>query len=412
VKITLKGKSTANVRLIDCVGFMVEGAIGDKENDKPRLVKTPWSNDLIPFEKASEIGTQKVIAKHSTIAVMVTTDGSVSSIPRENYVVAEEKTVAELVKANKPFIIVINSVNPNSESCEIIKREIEGKYGVGAICLNLQTATADDLTAVIEKVLLEFPMRSFDVVLPKWMQVLPPESKVITGIINAVNEVSPLIEKMKHGSILQDAVSSVEGVKQVKKSVALLGEGKTVYEVEPDKNLFYSFLSELAGDEIDGEYKLMSFIKELSVAKQNYNKLKNALLEVNDNGYGIVVPSENEMILQDPEVVRYGSRYGVKLKAGSNCMHLIKINLDAEVTPVYGTKQQCTDYADFIKNQYAVEPEKVWNSSVFGKPLSSIIASELQNKVASMKEETKAKMKKTVTKIINEKKATVFCILI
>lgn len=412
VKISLKGKAAAKVRLIDCVGYMVDGAIGDKENNEPRMVKTPWSKEPMPFEKAAEIGTEKVISEHSTIGVLVTTDGSICDIERENYVKAEEKVVNKLNSSSKPFVIVLNSKNPNSSECKKLANDLNKKYGTSVICLDVQNATADDLAGVLESVLLEFPMRTFDIDIPKWMQVLPPESKVVSDIINVVKDVAPAIEKMKHGGYLCDALSTVSGVKYAKEKSVMLGEGKTVYELEPEKGLFYELLSELSGDEIQDEYKLMSYIKELNVAKENYRKLKSALYEVNENGYGIVVPGDGEMSLADPEVVRSSGRYGVKLKATSSCMHLIKINLDAEVTPIYGTKQQCVDYAEFIKSEYEKDAEKVWNSNVFGKPLSSIVSGEIASKIGSMKNQTKEKMRKTVTRIINQGKGGVICILL
>ncbi len=412
VKIALKGKATCKIRLIDCVGFMVDGAIGDKEDDLPRLVKTPWNAEPIPFEKAAEIGTEKVISEHSTIGVLVTTDGTVCDIDRNSYVKAEEKAVSKLVNSNKPFVIVLNSNNPNGKECQKLAEDLKNKYGVTVVPLDAKNATADELSGVLQQVLLEFPMRTFDVSIPKWMQLLPPESKVVSSIISAIKEVSPLIEKMKHSSVLIEALKGVTGVKNVKETSALLGEGKVVYDVEPEKGLFFELLSEVAGDEIDGEYKLMSYVKELNEAKNNYRKLKSALMEVDENGYGIVVPSDSEMTLKEPEIIRQGGRYGVKLKAGSSCMHLIKINLDAEVTPIYGTKQQCGDYAEFIKEEYKKDAQKVWDTNVFGKPLSSIVSNEIASKIHSMKEETKSKMKKTVTKIINERKGNVICILI
>ena len=412
VKIALKGKSYAMVRLIDCVGFMVDGAIGDKENDAPRLVKTPWNKEPVPFETAAEIGTDKVISEHSTVAVLVTTDGSVCDIERKNYIKAEEKAVEKLVNCGKPFVIVLNSKNPDSKECKSLCEELKNKYGTAVLPLDLLNASAEDLTEVIENILFEFPVRTFDIDLPKWMQVLPPESKLISNIINSVKEISPLIEKMKHRNLLTDGLTQLDGIKSVKEKNAELGEGKTVFQVEPDKNVFYNLLSELAGEEITDEYKLTSYIKELTHAKNNYRKLKTALTEVDDGGYGIVVPNDSEMVLKDPEVIRSGGRYGVKLKAGSNCMHLIKINLDAEVTPIYGTKQQCVDYAEFIKNEYQLDPEKVWNLSVFGKPLSKIISSELTNKISAMKNETKLKMQKTVTKIVNDGKGGILFVLL
>lgn len=412
VKIALKGKACCKVRLIDCVGYMVEGAIGDKENDEPRFVKTPWNDKPIPFEQAAEIGTEKVIGEHSTIGVLVTTDGSVCGIERSNYVKAEEKAVNKLNESNKPFVIVLNSLNPDGKECKKLAEELKNKYGAAVIPLDAANATADELSEVLEKVLLEFPMRSFDVCLPDWMKVLPSDSKAVSAVITSIKEISPQIEKMKHAELIEETVSLVEGVKGVKIKRSALGEGKVVYEVEPEKGLFLELLSELTGDEINSEYKLMTYVKELNEAKNNYRKLKNALSEVNENGYGIVVPGDGEMTLKEPEVVRQGGRYGVKLKAESSCMHLIKINLDAEVTPVYGTKQQCDDYAEFIKSEYENDADKVWNTNVFGKPLSYIVSSEIANKINSMKEETKGKMKRTVTKIINEGKGNVICILI
>ena len=412
VKIAIKGKGSVSVRLIDCVGFMVDGAIGGDENGEERLLKTPWEQEPMPFSKAAELGTKKVILDHSTIAVMVTTDGTIADIKRENYIKAEEKTISELKKANKPFVIALNSADPNSVECKEIADSMQEKYGASVVRVNLLTATAEDLTSVIEKVLYEFPIRLIDIALPKWLQVLPSDSKVILEVIKAVKEIAPSTEKMKHGHLLGEAVSVVDGIKSVNEKTTKLGEGKIVYSVEPDKNLYYQILSELSSVEITDELALAKYIKELTIAKDNYEKLKSALSEVEENGYGVAIPSDSEMILKEPEVIKTGGRYGVKLKAGSSCMHLIKINLDASVTPIYGTKKQCEDYAEFIKEEYNIDKNKVWNTTVFGKPLSSLIQNEIARKIYSMKDETKTKMKKTVNKIVNDGKGGILCILI
>ena len=412
VKISLKNKTQAKVRLIDCVGYLIDGVLGDKENDEPRLVKTPWSKEPIPFEKAASIGTERVISEHSTMGVLVTTDGSFTEIPRENYIKAEEKVVQKLKEAGKPFVIVLNVKEPESQKSIELCEQLSEKYGVKVIPLDLLNVTEKGLSDVLESVLMEFPLKSFDVKLPKWMQVLPASSEVISSIIDTVKEIASATEKMKDFQLVKDAILGIDGVKRINETDVLLGEGKAVYEIEPKSELFYKLLSELSGDDILGEFELMSYVKELNVAKENYRKLKQALLQVDENGYGIVIPSESEMSLSDPEVVKRGGMHGVKLKANTSCMHLIKVNLDAEVSPISGTEKQCNYFAEFIKSEYQENPNKVWNTDVFGKPLSSLVSDEIINKISGMKDGIKTKMRKTVTKIVNEGKGNVICIVI
>lgn len=412
VKITLKNKGQAKVRLIDCVGYLIDGVLGDKENEEPRLVKTPWEDDPMPFERAASIGTEKVIKEHATLGVLVTTDGSFSEIPRENYVKAEEKVVNKLKEANKPFVIVLNVQNGVDKKALNLAKELSEKYGVSVIPLDLLNATEEDFTAVLESVLLEFPLKCFDVKLPKWMQVLPSSSEIISSIIQTVKEVASVTDKMKDYSLIENALSSIDGIKRICGLKVLMGEGRVEYEIEPNGELFYKLLSELSGDTILDEFNLMSYVKELNVAKENYRKLKEGLSQVDENGYGIVIPAQCEMSLNEPEVFKKGGCYGVKLKAKTSCMHLIKINLDAEVSPISGTEKQCKDFAEFIKAEYEENPTKVWNTDVFGKPLVSLVSDEIVNKISSMKDGIKNKMRKTVTRIVNEGKGGVICILL
>ncbi|MBQ9782022.1 MAG: stage IV sporulation protein A [Clostridia bacterium] len=412
VKISLKGKSQAKVRLIDCVGYLVDGVIGDKEDGKDRLVKTPWNNQPIPFEKAAEIGTEKVIKEHATIGVVVTTDGSIVDIPRENYEKAEERVISEMRESKKPFIIVLNCKNPKSESARSLANKLTEKYGVKVIAINVLETNEEELTDILSNLLMEFPMKCFDITLPKWIQILPPESRIISNICEKVKEIAPCVICMKHYKLIEDVLKEVDGVKQNVESKCLLGEGKIEYKVDVDNSLFYELLSEMSGEEIKDEFCLMKYVKELALAKQSYEKTKNALSEVYENGYGIVVPTDRDMVLQNPEVVKQGGRYGVKIKATTECMHFIKINLDAEVTPISGTQKQCTDFAEFIQKEYEENPEKVWNTNVFGKKLSTLVSDEIISKINSMKTETKNKMRKTVTRIVNEGKGGVICILL
>lgn len=412
VKISLKNKVSAKVRLIDCVGYLVEGATGDKEDDKDRLVKTPWQEEPMTFENAASIGTEKVIVEHSTIGVLVTTDGSICDIPRKNYEKAEQKVVDKLKETGKPFVIVLNCQNPSSEENLLLAKELSDKYGALTIPLNVLNLTENDISKVLEGVLMEFPLKSFDVNLPKWMQVLPPSSPIISDIISVVKTASSVVEKMKHYYIVEDAISSIEGIKRVEKCNVLAGTGNVEYVVETEPNLFYKLISNLSGEEIVDELGLMEYVKELNEAKENYRKLKNGLLEAYENGYGIVIPEERDMTLKEPEVIKQGGRYGVKIKANTSCMHLLKINLDAEVSPISGTEQQCKDFAEFIKTEYDVNPEKVWQTNVFGKPLSNLVSDEMLGKINAMKNQTKDKMRRTVTRIVNEGKGGVICILL
>ena len=412
VKISLKNKATCKVRLIDCVGYMVDGAFGDKENEKERLVKTPWQDEDMPFEKAAVIGTEKVIVEHSTIGVLVTTDGSICEIPRENYIKAEEKVVKKLKETGKPFTIVLNCKEPNSEENKVLAEELTDKYGVKVLPLNVVMATDEEISKVLEYALMEFPLKTLDIRLPKWMQVLPCDNEIISSIISSVKNSSQVVEKMKHYDVIESTLAELDGVKRVDECNVLAGEGKVEYNVEVDGNLFYKLISDLSKENITDEFALMGYIKELNTAKENYRKLKEGLFQVDENGYGIVVPEECDITLKDPEVIKRGGRYGVKIKANTSCMHLIKINLDAEVSPISGTEKQCKDFAEFIKSEYQENPEKVWKTDVFGKPLSSVVSDEIVHKINSMKENTKNKMRKTVTKIVNEGRGGVICILL
>lgn len=412
VKITVKGKMQAKIRLIDCVGYMVDGAQGATDESGERMVKTPWNDEPIPFTQAGEIGTERVISEHSTIGVLVTTDGSISDIPRESYAAAEKRAADKLNASGKPFVIVLNTKNPSSEGVQKLSAELSDRYGVKTVAMDVLNARADDLTEVIKSVLLEFPMKSFDIDLPKWMRVLPADTGLIGSVIAAVKEIAPAVEKMKHYGLIEGALKGVEGVKSVEEKVTDMALGAATFAVTPQKGAFYDLISDLAGEEINDEFKLMSYVKDLSVAKKSYKKLKDALFEVDENGYGVVVPDKTEMTLEEPSVVKQGGRYGVKIKAKASCMHLIKINLDADVTPISGTEKQCADFAEFLKNEYGENPDKVWKTNVFGKPLSTLVLEEIAGKVGSMKEETKAKMRKTVTRIVNEGRGGVICILL
>ncbi|MBE5757126.1 MAG: stage IV sporulation protein A, partial [Clostridiales bacterium] len=333
VKIQIKNKVTANVRLIDCVGYLVDGVLGHEEDGKARLVKTPWSDKEIPFGEAAEIGTKKVITEYSTIGILVTADGSFSDIERDGYEKAEERVVEELKTTNKPFIIILNSKNPELTETVELRNSLEEKYQVPVISLNVAEMKLDDINGILEKILFEFPMQNFDVDLPSWMKVLPEDSVVINEILSKVKESS---KKMRKMSDFNEFLTTFEENDRFFSPDLLnvdLSRGETAYEIRAKQNLFYEVLSDECGEKIDNDKALMAYVKSLTEAKENYAKLKDALNDVEEKGYGVVYPTIKEMTLEEPEVVKHGGKYSLRLKASAPSLHIMKVDVNAEVSP-------------------------------------------------------------------------------
>ncbi len=412
VKVTFKNKSTANVRLVDCVGYFVDGAGGSEENDKPRLVKTPWSDEEIPFEKAAEIGTEKVIKEYSTVGIMVTTDGSFGEIPRANYVKAEEKTIKQLKKCGKPFIVVVNSKNPDSAETAELCGEMEEKYGVTAVSVNAAEMKAQTVGAVMEKLLMEFPLYSFNVDIPKWMRVLPENNAIIAALLRRVKEVSAEMRRMKDYSAFSQAFEDNEYFESSDLEEIRLGEGVSDYKLSCRGDLFYKVMSDECGEEIADEYQLFSYIKDFSAAKNRFNKIKDALDKAESDGYGIVLPSAEEMDLQEPVLVKKSGRYGVKLKASAPSLHIMKVDVATEVSPIVGTEKQGEDLINFIMNKFRDNPAGIWETNMFGKSLQELVNEGVAGKIDAMPKDAQDKMRKTATRIVNENKGGLICILL
>ncbi len=400
VKVTL-GKTHAKMRLIDCVGFMVNGAIGAEEDGKPRLVQTPWQKEPIPFEEAAEIGTEKVIKEHSTIGVVVTTDGSFTGIERKAYLPAEEKAISRLKEIGKPFIVVLNSNEPTSKNCLALTEDLRQKHGVEVVALDLLNCDENAFNRVIEGVLGEFPINSFEVCLPDWLRALPPENRVVGEIISATKEASKSVEKMKDCYLLENALASVEKIIPEKTEV-FAGEGRARLKLACEKGLFYDVLSETCGEAIDGEYKLMSFVRDLSKAKWEYDKIRVALSDAEAKGYGIVLPTEKDLSLGEPSLTKNGSRYGVAVTAETESLHVVKVGVRATVNPVSGTKKQCEDFIEFIQSEG--ENGGLSEANVFGRPLGKIVLDEVSQKTDAMPNETREKMQRVVSKMVNDGK--------
>lgn len=400
------------VRLVDCVGYMVDGAEGDKDSDKPRFVKTPWSDEEMPFKDAAEMGTKKVITDHSTIAVMVTTDGSFTEIPRENYVKAEEDIVRDLKNANKPFVIVLNSKNVESEDTKKLAESLTSKYEVPVLpvdCLNLNE---EDVSKILDEVLKEFPIESIEVKLPKWMQALPFDSDLIKEVINEIKNLVDVDDKIGDFKLNGTLFENSENFEQITDAKVKLDEGTININVEPKPELFYKVLSKQCGAEITSEYQLINYIKELSHAKTEYDKIKDALDNVNECGYGVVYPKQEDIILEEPELTKQSGKYGVKIKAKAPSLHIMRVDVDTEVSPIVGSQNQSEDLIKFLKEEQETNPNGIWETNLFGKSLQSLIADGVSNKITTMPGDAQKKMRKTLTRIVNEGKGGIICILL
>lgn len=412
VKISIANKVNLKVRMIDCVGYLVSGAMGTKENDKPRLVKTPWADEEMPFEQAAEFGTKKVIEEHSTIGIVVTTDGSVTDLERMDYLDAEEKVIAEMKASQKPFVIVLNCKNPNNVESKKLAQNLSEKYQAQVVAMNVLEMKDSDVDKVFEKVLLEFPIKSVKVKMPKWLQALSFANPIISEIIKEIKSFASDVKKI--GDAKKDVVVFTESecFDPITFSNIEMGDGVIQFNVVPKENLFYKVLSNECGFAINDDYELVSYIKNLAVAKVEYDKLKNALEEVEQTGYGIVVPSQDEYVLQQPEVVKQGSRYGVKIKATAPSLHIIKVDVETEVTPLVGTEQQSLDLVEYLNEKFESDPAGIWDTNLLGKSLYSLIGDNIGAKIVMMPADAQRKMKKTLKRIINEGKGGVLCILL
>ena len=412
VKVQFKNNSSAKIRLVDCVGYLVDGAVGHEEDNKPRLVKTPWDEKEIPFEKAAEIGTRKVIEDYSTIGVVITTDGSIGEIPRSNYVKAEEKVIKELKSINKPFIIVLNTKNTQDEKTIKLADELEQKYNVTVVCVNVDSMTAEDISAIMEKVLLEFPMCGFNVDLPKWMQTLPATNSVVEEVIEKIKVGCSNVRKMRDFAELYNVFDKSDNFDGIEIKELRLSDGICEYKIQPKENLYYKVLSDECGEEISDDYMLMSYIKGFSQAKKRFSKIKEALSEAENSGYGVVLPTIDEMNLEEPVLVKQGGKYGVKLKASAPSLHIMKVDVSTEVSPIVGTEKQGEDLINYITSRFEDNPQGIWDTNMFGKSLHDLVKEGLSDKLTGMPKEAQNKMRKTLTRIVNENKGGLICILL
>ncbi len=401
-----------SVRMIDCVGYLVSGVMGHTEDDKPRLVKTPWSEKEIPFEEAAELGTKKVMTEHSTIGLVVTTDGSVTDIPRASYIEAEERVVSEMKATGKPFVMVLNCKAPASAEAKKLASSLSEKYDVPVLPVNALDLKESDVDKVFEKMLGEFPVKAIRVKMPEWLRALSYEDEIICEIANEVKRIGSQITKLSQIDKNQLAFTESEAFDPITFSNIELGEGVVKFNVIPKEDLFYRVLSHECGYDIKDDYALVNYIKELAVAKLEYDKIKYALDEVKQTGYGIVEPHKDEFVLSEPEIIKQGNRFGVKLKASAPSLHIMRVDVDTEVTPLVGTEEQSQDFAKSLAEQFDANPESIWDTNILGKSLYSLVGDNIGSKIVMMPVEAQRKMRKTLGRIINEGKGGVICILL
>lgn len=414
--IRLSGEVEVKVRLIDCVGFMVEGASGHIEDGGERMVRTPWFDYEVPFVKAAEIGTQKVIRDHSTIGIVVTTDGSFTEIGRAAYEPAEERTVSELKRIGKPFLVLLNSLKPYSAETVRLSKELGVKYGVGVLPVNCDQMHKEDIDRILEAVLYEFPVTKIDFFIPKWMEMLEnqhmmkkamiDESRKIMEDISFIKDISSVRERF-----LQRAKEEESCIESINVEQVDLSEGTArVRFIVPDK-YYYENISELTGTQITGEYQLIAMLKELSASQKEYRKVNGAMEAVRQKGYGVVTPELSEVVLEAPVVIKQGSKFGVKIKAQSPSIHMIKANIETEIAPIIGSQQQAEELVEYLNNSQETE-SGIWETNIFGKSVGELVEDGIRGKITQMDEESQMKLQETMQKVVNDRNGGMVCIII
>ncbi len=412
VELTLPENNRVRIRLIDSVGYMVDGALGTQEGDAQRMVRTPWSDEEMPFERAAEIGTQKVIGEHSTIGLVVTTDGSVTELPRSAYVPAEARAVEELRQLGKPFAVVLNTENPQAARAQSLRKSLQQDYGVPVVAMNVAQMEEEDIAAALEGVLGQFPVVSMDIQAPEWLGALDPEHWLVRSLMDSLRECAPGC--LRIGDVLSFAKALEQNPYLQAAQIKRVGQGSgdVTLQVNLNDGLFNQILAEQCGTEIRSDAHLLSLLRELVTAKRAYDHVAQALRSVRETGYGLVPPLLEEMTLQEPEIMKQGGRFGVRLRASAPSLHLIRVDIKTEVSPVVGTEQQSEEMIRYLMEGFEQDPQKLWQSNLFGKPLSDLVREGLSNKLMHMPADTQYKVQQTLGKIINEGSGGMVCILL
>lgn len=412
IEISLDENIKLKTRLVDCVGYLVNSALGSMEEETPRMVKTPWSDQEMPFEVAAELGTKKVIVEHSTVGIVITTDGSFLGLPREDYVPAEERVISELKAMNKPFVILMNSNNPYDSYSDNLCEELSQKYERPVIPINLLDLNIDDINNIFSKLLYEFTVERINIKFPSWINALDTENPLKLSLVEKTKEAFGSVTRIKDVIENYGMYKECEDVKRVSLDKIDLGTGIANINVELTEELFYQMLTKMTGVEINNEGDLFSQITEFAKIQKEYKKLSCAIQEVNEKGYGIVSPDIDDLILDEPEIVKQGQKYGVKLRAKAPSIHMIKINTETEISPIVGSEKQSEELIKYLLSEFESDPAKIWGSNIFGKSLHELVNEGLQSKLAHMPEEAQKKLRDTLEKIVNEGSGGLICIIL
>jgi len=409
-EVRLPDGTSFSVRLIDCVGYMVPGAVGQFEDLAPRMVMTPWYDHEIPMTEAAELGTRKVICDHSTVGIVVTTDGSVTDIPRSDYLEAEERVIRELQELGKPFVVLVNSLHP--EEARPLAEELQQKYGVRCLAVNCLELGEGDLQEILRSLLYEFPVQELQLFFPEWVEALPPEHPIPAGLYHAVGKEA---RRLEHVRQLEGCMAALEQSEQIR-SVMLrqmdLGTGVGQVEVQLPRSLFYDTVNQQTGLSITDDGDLMEQLVTLAGLRKEYDRVAQAVSSARSTGYGVVMPSVEELELEDPEIVRQGGRYGVRMKASAPSIHMLRADVSTTVSPIVGNEKQSQDMVNYLLQEFEGEPGKLWESNIFGRSFHEIVGEDLQAKLKRMPEDSQKKLREALERILNEGSGGLICIIL
>lgn len=409
-ELSLEDGITARVRLVDCVGFMVEGAAGHEENGEERLVKTPWYDHEIPFTQAAEIGTRKVIRDHSTIGIAVTADGSFGELKRSDYLDAENETIRELKEIGKPFVMLLNSARPYAEETRELAQRLEKDHGITVLPMNCEQLKKEDIETILATVLKEFPVTELRFHIPRWMEILPEDHPLKAAAIESAREILKRTDQMKDVGG-ENLAPAGEGIREMTVSRMEMANGTVEIQVKTEESCYFKVISEFSGVPVRDEYELFHTMARLSSMESEYEKVKNALSQVRARGYGIVMPQKSEIVLEEPELIRHGNKYGIKIHAQAPSINLIKAHIETEIAPIVGSEEQARDLIAYIKKS-AQKEDGVWETSIFGKSVEQIVEDGMEAKISQMTEDCQAKLQDTLQKIINDSNGGMICIII
>lgn len=411
-EIALPDGGTCRVRLVDCVGYLVEGALGSMEEDVPRMVSTPWREEAMTLAEAAEVGTHKVIGEHSTIGLVVTTDGTVTDLPRESYEPVEKRVIGELIQIGKPFIVLVNSAEPNGEAAQRVCAALREQYGIEPVAVNCATLDENGITEVLGRVLYEFPVREIGFVLPRYVGSLSGDHAVQCSIYKSIRAAAQPGRKMRDLKEICAALAENQYIGHARVEQMALGSGSAKLLVDIPESVFYGIVGEQTGICVNDAADLIAVLSDFSKTKQQYERIRGALDQVYQTGYGIVMPSVDELSLEPPEIVRQGGRYGVRLRASATSVHLLRANIKAEVNPIVGTEKQSEELVRYLLSEFEEQPEKIWETNIFGKSLSDLVREELSHKLSRMPDDARGKIRETLEKIINESAGGLICIIL